>query len=63
MEKIVHSETGLEMVKSASECETSFVVADFEGEVFMKLRRAQVRIIGPTVLHHCAQQDLVQIVI
>ncbi|XP_012943637.1 protein ECT2 [Aplysia californica] len=55
---VVTSQTGLELVKWACECETSFVVAQFEGETFMKLRRAQVRIIGPTVLHHCAQDDL-----
>ena len=60
MARVVTSDNGLDKVYSASECETSFVVSTFEGETFMKLRRAQVRIIGPTVLHACIQEDLVR---
>ncbi|CAL1534006.1 unnamed protein product, partial [Lymnaea stagnalis] len=49
------SETGLELVKDACKCEISFVLANFEGELFCKLHRAQVRIIGPPILHRCAR--------
>ncbi|RUS82304.1 hypothetical protein EGW08_009936, partial [Elysia chlorotica] len=55
--EVLLTETGLELVKDAGECETSFVLANFEGEVFDKLRRAQVRIVGPTVVHKCVQDQ------
>lgn len=54
---VLKTENGLEFVKDASSCEMSFVLANFEGDIFDKLRRAQVRIIGPTVLHKCAQEQ------
>ncbi|XP_059171147.1 protein ECT2-like [Physella acuta] len=55
---VCRSETGLELVKDAGECEMTFVVASFEDELFTKLHRAQVRIIGPTVLKRCARDGL-----
>lgn len=57
--EVLQSETGLDFVKDASECEISFVVANFEGELFSKLHRAQVRIIGPQVLKKCVQDGIV----
>ncbi|BFZ06676.1 hypothetical protein BsWGS_09714 [Bradybaena similaris] len=56
--EVLQSETGLDFVKDASECEISFVVANFEGELFSKLHRAQVRIIGPQVLKKCVQDGI-----
>ncbi|GFN74096.1 hypothetical protein PoB_000060200 [Plakobranchus ocellatus] len=52
---VIPSVTGLDLIKDASECEMSFVMANFDGETFEKLRRSQVRIVGPTVLHKCFQ--------
>ena len=57
--EVLLSESGLDLVKDASEYEMSFVVAAFEGETFEKLRRAQVRIVGPTVLHKCVEDGMV----
>ncbi|KAH9491795.1 Protein T2, partial [Bulinus truncatus] len=60
--EIYNSETGLEFVKDACECEMSFVLANFEGELFIKLHRAQVRIIGPPIIHRCACDGLIWLV-
>ncbi|KAI8772584.1 protein ECT2-like isoform X1 [Biomphalaria glabrata] len=56
--EIYKSETGLEFVKDACECELSFVLGNFEGELFTKLHRAQVRIIGPPIIHRCVRDSL-----
>ena len=61
MVEVLLTENGLELVKDASECEMSFVVANFEGDVFDKLRRAQVRIVGPTVVHKCVAEQIVSV--
>ncbi|KAL8598805.1 hypothetical protein ACOMHN_015384 [Nucella lapillus] len=47
------SDTGLDFVQSASECETVFVLSEFEGETYHKLHRAEARIIGPPVVLDC----------
>ena len=57
------SEDGLDCIQTASECETLFVLADFEGETYHKLHRAEARLIGPPVILGCKQNKQVQDVI
>ncbi|XP_076454134.1 protein ECT2-like [Babylonia areolata] len=51
--EVTTSDTGLECIQTASECETLFVLTDFEGEKYHKLHRAEARIIGPPVILGC----------
>ncbi|KAK3094448.1 hypothetical protein FSP39_001856 [Pinctada imbricata] len=51
------SATGLDYVHKASELETIFVLSKFEGDVFHKLHKAEVRIVGPPLVMHCANRN------
>lgn len=53
------SETGCEYIQDASEYDLVFVLSAFEGEVFEKLHKADVRIVGPPVIIKCARDDIV----
>lgn len=54
------SDDGLEFVQTASEYETVFVLASFEGEVYHKLHRAEARIVGPSVILSLKNKGQVQ---
>ena len=57
--EIKTSEDGLDCVHAASHCETLFVLAQFEGERYHKLHRAEARIIGPPVILGCKRNKQV----
>jgi hypothetical protein len=57
--EVVTSEDGLDYVQSASECETLFVLTEFEGDRYHKLHRAEARIIGPPVILGCKRNKQV----
>ncbi|XP_045200186.2 protein ECT2-like isoform X2 [Mercenaria mercenaria] len=52
------SETGYEYIADASEFDLVFVLSEFKGEVFDKLHKADVRIVGPPVILRCARDNL-----
>ena len=54
------SDDGLDCIQTASECETLFILGDFEGEMYHKLHRAEARIIGPPVILGCKRNKQVR---
>ncbi|XP_033759920.1 protein ECT2-like isoform X1 [Pecten maximus] len=49
------SDTGLDLIRRASEIESVFILNVFEGEVYHKLLKAEARIIGPPIVFQCAK--------
>ena len=57
---VEYSDTGFEHIPEADE-ETIFVLDNFEGDIFIRLHRAGVRIMGPPVIIRCAHENEVLI--
>ena len=57
---VEYSDTGFEHIPEADE-DTIFVLDNFEGDIFIRLHRAGVRIMGPPVIIRCAQENEVGI--
>jgi len=57
--EVCESETGEEFIQHTTEFDCVFVLEDFKDEIFNKLHKADVRIVGPPVIIKCAREDQV----
>lgn len=57
--EVFESGSGDEYIQDTSEFDCVFVLSDFKDEVFDKLHKADVRIVGPPVIIKCARDNQV----